>query len=272
MSDKPSSEINGSEKSASEIITRCPTCETAFRVTPEQLDAANGMVRCGKCIGVFNAPEHQVLSPTQPLTETQSTEPNPLSENHEIEQGLPRLTALIHNEFTEQQPSPKASNSLKGFLGRLAAVALGALVLTGQTIYFFSGELSRHENYRQILISSCYYLGCKIDPYSDLNKLSINTFIIQSHPTQPGAVIVDMLIENQAQFRQPYPNIKVRFDDLHGELVAQRIFSPQEYILRQNPQNSPAPKNIASGRQAHISFSLVDPGLSAVNYLVELSD
>jgi predicted Zn finger-like uncharacterized protein len=261
-----------SDKASSEIVARCPTCETAFRVTPEQLEAANGMVRCGKCVGVFNALEHQVLSPTKPHVETKSNDPYLLGEDQKIDPALPRLTALIHNEFTEQQPTPKTSKSLGKFLGRLAVVALGALALTGQTIYFFSGELSRHENYRQALISSCYYLGCKIDPYSDLNKLTINTFIIQSHPTQPGAVIVDMLIENQAQFRQPYPNIKVRFDDLNGQLVAQRIFSPQEYISRANPRYSPAPKNIASGRQAHISFSLVDPGLSAVNYLVELSN
>lgn len=261
-----------SDTTSSEIITRCPTCETAFRVTPEQLDAANGMVRCGKCIGVFNAPEHQVLSPNQPPAKTKIPEPDLLGEHQEVDLPLPQLTELIHNEFTDQQPIFQPSKSLRKFLGRLTAVTLGALVFAGQTIYFYSGELSRNENYRQALISSCYYLNCKIAPYTDLNKLTINTFIIQSHPSQPGAVIVDMLIENRAQFRQPYPNIKVRFDDLNGELVAQRIFSPQEYISRQNPRRSPAPKNIASGRQAHISFSLVDPGLSAVNYLVELSN
>ncbi|MGB0449364.1 MAG: zinc-ribbon and DUF3426 domain-containing protein [Porticoccaceae bacterium] len=266
MSDKAGSEIN------STIVTRCPTCETAFRVTPEQLEAANGMVRCGNCIGVFNAPEHQVLSTIEPPTETKNPEPSLLDKHQQIGEELPRLTALIHNEFDEQQPAANASNSLKRFLGRLAVIALGALALGGQTAYFLSGELSRNENYRQVLIDSCFYLGCKIDPYSDVDKLTVNTAIIQSHPTQPGAVIIDMLIENQAQFRQPYPKIKVRFDDLHGQLIAQRIFSPQEYISGQNPRRSPAPKNIASGRQAHISFSLVDPGLSAVNYLVELSN
>ena len=261
-----------SDTTSLQIITRCPTCETAFRVTLEQLDAANGMVRCGKCIGVFSAPEHQLLSPTQASAEAKSPEPELLGEHQEVDQVLPQLTALIHNEFADQQPRPKVSNNLRKFLGRLAAVALGALVLTGQYIYFFSGELSRNENYRQALVSSCYYLGCNIAPYRDLSQLTINTFIIQSHPTQAGAVIVDMLIENQAPFRQPYPKIKLRFDNLQGELVAQRIFSPQEYISRQSPQNSPAPKNIASGRQVHISFNLVDPGLSAANYLVELSN
>jgi len=258
----------------SEFVTRCPTCETAFRVTPEQLEIANGIVRCGKCIGVFNALEHQVITETDQAAEVASTVPDLFSDqqlDEEETEALPRLTALIHNEFSGQQVSRKPSNTLRTALSRLAAVAVGALILAGQYIYFFSADLSRNENYRQSLINSCYYLGCKIAPYSDLNKLAINTFIIQSHPTQPGAVIVDMLIENTAQFRQPYPRIKVRFDDLQGQLVAQRIFSPEEYISQQNPRRSPAPKNISSGRQAHISFSLVDPGLSAVNYIVVLT-
>lgn len=37
------------------MLTRCPHCETAFRVTPEQLKARNGLARCGSCHGVFNA-------------------------------------------------------------------------------------------------------------------------------------------------------------------------------------------------------------------------
>ncbi|WP_200385516.1 zinc-ribbon domain-containing protein, partial [Rhodocyclus tenuis] len=35
--------------------TRCPACATTFRVTPEQLKARAGKVRCGQCDSVFNA-------------------------------------------------------------------------------------------------------------------------------------------------------------------------------------------------------------------------
>src|SRR5258706_14790217 len=31
------------------MITRCPTCATAFRVTEPQLSARAGQVRCGRC-------------------------------------------------------------------------------------------------------------------------------------------------------------------------------------------------------------------------------
>ncbi|HRC60588.1 MAG TPA: zinc-ribbon domain-containing protein, partial [Candidatus Propionivibrio aalborgensis] len=35
--------------------TRCPVCQTTFRVTPEQLKVRAGNVRCGQCHAVFNA-------------------------------------------------------------------------------------------------------------------------------------------------------------------------------------------------------------------------
>ncbi len=41
-----------------DIITRCPQCSTAFRVSEEMLRVANGTVRCGSCLGVFKATEH----------------------------------------------------------------------------------------------------------------------------------------------------------------------------------------------------------------------
>ena len=37
------------------LLTRCPECETTFRVTDETLKMASGQVRCGRCASVFNA-------------------------------------------------------------------------------------------------------------------------------------------------------------------------------------------------------------------------
>ncbi|WP_211826453.1 DUF3426 domain-containing protein [Kistimonas asteriae] len=39
-------------------VTRCPNCQTAFRVSLKHLQAARGSVRCGSCLQVFKAPEH----------------------------------------------------------------------------------------------------------------------------------------------------------------------------------------------------------------------
>ena len=37
------------------LFTRCPDCDTTFRVTDDALKKAHGQVRCGRCASVFNA-------------------------------------------------------------------------------------------------------------------------------------------------------------------------------------------------------------------------
>ena len=43
--------------------TRCPTCNTVFRVSAEQLEARQGRVRCGQCAHIFNALDCLVAGP-----------------------------------------------------------------------------------------------------------------------------------------------------------------------------------------------------------------
>ena len=39
------------------LITRCPSCGTAFRIREQQIEARDGRVRCGRCSVVFDARE-----------------------------------------------------------------------------------------------------------------------------------------------------------------------------------------------------------------------
>jgi predicted Zn finger-like uncharacterized protein len=54
------------------LFTRCPECDTTFRVTDEALQKASGQVRCGRCASVFNAyaelhdPTAQTFEPQPP--------------------------------------------------------------------------------------------------------------------------------------------------------------------------------------------------------------
>ena len=42
------------------MFTRCPHCDTYFRITADQLKAAQGDVRCGRCFGTFNGLENLI--------------------------------------------------------------------------------------------------------------------------------------------------------------------------------------------------------------------
>lgn len=45
------------------LITRCPACETLFKVVPDQLRISEGWVRCGQCDEVFDASLHLLQAP-----------------------------------------------------------------------------------------------------------------------------------------------------------------------------------------------------------------
>lgn len=46
-------------------LTQCPHCDTVFQVSEEQLQVAQGRVRCGRCQGVFDALAHPYEQPVE---------------------------------------------------------------------------------------------------------------------------------------------------------------------------------------------------------------
>ena len=54
------------------LATRCPYCETQFRVTPQQLALRDGSVRCGACREIFNGNDYlsERVMPSEVVTGT----------------------------------------------------------------------------------------------------------------------------------------------------------------------------------------------------------
>ena len=59
------------------MLTKCPSCSTAFRVVPAQLKVRSGTVRCGQCNFIFNALETLADDPINVLAETAAMPPPP---------------------------------------------------------------------------------------------------------------------------------------------------------------------------------------------------
>ena len=72
------------------LITRCPACQTSFRVVPDQLRISDGWVRCGQCHQIFDANAALIANaapaspkapaPAQPSVGNQSPEPTDAAE------------------------------------------------------------------------------------------------------------------------------------------------------------------------------------------------
>lgn len=57
------------------MVTKCPACDTVFRVTPGQLQAQEGKVRCGRCMTVFDGFKGLATLPDQTAVESQERAP-----------------------------------------------------------------------------------------------------------------------------------------------------------------------------------------------------
>ena len=82
--------------SDSDIVTRCPQCNTAFKVTPNQLAVADGVVRCGSCLAVFKAIDHKT---SEDKTVSSIAEPEPVTSGAEFDLKITD-DALIDDEDT----------------------------------------------------------------------------------------------------------------------------------------------------------------------------
>lgn len=82
--------------------TRCPECQTVFRVTPEQLKVRAGKVRCGHCQMVFNALDSLLETPLAPEPVSTSASVAPVVTD---EPGLSAAPATVIE--TDEQTEPQ---------------------------------------------------------------------------------------------------------------------------------------------------------------------
>lgn len=141
--------------------------------------------------------------------------------------------------------------------GFVVALALGIW----QYIYFNFDELAR-SSMRPWLARACGALNCILPPQADTSQIRTNSLIVRSHPTQRGALAVDAIITNLADFPQPYPSLQLQFNDLNGTPVAGRRFQPEEYLSGELTGAHLMPVR----QPVHIALEIVDPGARAVNY------
>ncbi len=92
-----------------QLIAGCPSCATRFRITRELLDAADGQVRCGACLTVFDGHEH-LTRPEQPPPNDADATPPPQARDP-IEDATP--SPQTHDPIEDATPSPQAHDPIE---------------------------------------------------------------------------------------------------------------------------------------------------------------
>ncbi|TYC57244.1 DUF3426 domain-containing protein [Marinobacter sp. BW6] len=402
----------------SSLQTQCPNCQTRFRVTEEQLGIAKGKVRCGNCMKVFNAIEHQVVpggnkSPSSPETvepgetpssgtpgsgvseedfvfadnpeedaaegryagtkltfsddelsdsfrsfderdetdykdaETDTTdenideswaeaileddepaprkpseparpdpspesEPEPASDPElrpepEFEPSLeeepvfeqtetPASTGVRQDRdtdpfddfvdesgfgfdepdrpadsfhadppFRDLRRDPVAVNSGRGGVRTMvwSIIVLALIgVLIAQVTWFQFDRLSAIPELRPFYEKGCALAGCELQPLINVEAIQSRKLVVRTDPDNRSQLVVDAVIINRADFEQPFPAIALTFSNLNGDVVAQSLFTPKEYLAGEGRELDAMPTDTP----VRIAINIRDPGRDAVNY------
>ena len=336
-------------------VTSCPHCSTSFRVTQAQMEAANGAVRCGSCLQVFNAQEYldkkesgQPVSPVKNKrpasvipeetqtnnhdsfsadTETSSQSKQAFSQESLSQESLSQeslsqeslsqeslsqeslsqeslsqeslsqesfLVDDIEPEFSTSEESTSKKESLNEIdfaLGQLGqdeinfpesnfktikwkkkllmgtTATLLAALLFFQYAWFQRNTLSLNPKLRPSYDTLCQLLTCKLPPLVNIEAIKSLQLLVRSHPKTSNALLVDTVIINNASHPQPYPTLHLSFTDINGNLVANRAFTPSEYLGGELAGS----KEMPVGRPIRLGLEIIDPGQEAINYALGFS-
>jgi predicted Zn finger-like uncharacterized protein len=208
------------------LITRCPTCATAFRVVPGQLSARAGRVRCGKCGAVFDG--------IAALVEEEGSEPL-------LREPSPQLGLFDPSRRPPQDAPLGDEEPLPAFMAeemrpprRLlwwTLALLATLGLAAQAAYHFRSEIAVSlPAARAPLEAACRQLGCAVPLPRQLRLLSIDSYEVRGDPRRDGVIVLNAVIRNRAPFPQEYPALQFALTDDSGRHVVSRVLAPSEYL------------------------------------------
>lgn len=268
--------------------TRCPRCQTLFRVTPEQLKARQGKVRCGHCQSVFDAlsaleeekasvvpgalvvsaqpetpplpPEPEPAPPPDPLVESAPPEPVPEEDSAQPEpesstEDVPESFALEPLLPDEDEP-PRRWPWVMGILAALLAIVLQAAILWRVELAVLSPEL------KPALLTLCDLAGCDLPLPQKIDLIDIESSDLHPDPGAENRLQLVANLRNQAPFPQTWPHLELTLTDVSDRPLVRKVFSPAEYL----------PANAASGFPAKggqpVTLRLEAVGIAAVGYRV----
>jgi predicted Zn finger-like uncharacterized protein len=240
---------------ADELFTRCPTCKTVYRTHERQLSMQTGKVRCGQCRMVFDGRAHLVdLRPQQewspddrelgPPTVTLRTSIHLLPPERDQAPAANASRSVPAKVATQKEMAPAGGEELvmpvweespapprRG--AQWAYAVLAVLLLTtllAQAIFEFRHVLAAdYPQLRPHLVVACAALGCTLDPLRNKDEVTIESHDLQADPAHQGLLILQTTLRNQGRHPLAFPHLELELNDLGGQSIVRRVFTPVEY-------------------------------------------
>jgi len=259
------------------LVTRCPSCGTAFRALPSQLSVRGGRVRCGKCAAIFDGVANLVEEGA-----AAAAEPSPQLGLFEAgtRPAAPGAPAAPAARPVRRRAPPADDEPLPEFLeevpprSRYGVVwALGALIalagLVGQLAYHYRTEVATlAPQLRPLLAEGCRFLECELRLPHRPDLLSIESSDLQADPRRESLIVLNAVIRNRAPFAQELPALELTLTDAGDQPLVRRVLRPADYVV-----GLPAAmrgKSMAPGSEAVLRLLIDTDGVRATGYRLYL--
>ena len=168
----------------------------------------------------------------------------------------------LHEALEAELPSPRSWQKTLG-LSVVSLVLLAAIAL--QLALFRNVELANKlPVLKPYLISFCQYMPCQFTGQRDVKRIHLTSRDVRTHPGAKNTILISAIFVNNARFDQPYPDILITLSDLTTTVVAQRRFTPADYLAQAS-----AFQLMKAGKPVHITLEVLDPGNDAANFQFE---
>ncbi|GMQ97224.1 MAG: hypothetical protein BMS9Abin15_0929 [Gammaproteobacteria bacterium] len=253
--------------------TRCPHCETVFRITDEQLTAAAGLVRCGQCSRDFYARRYLIRHGSYKLGNQ-----TPDLSQPSAPESLRKATSKIDQDEVQTQISPdlppalaetwQAPDSPKRGMSRFlwgTLAMLGILAAVTQGAWIYRTDLYAQASLQPWMERLCKKMDCRLPSQPAPVRIDLLSRDVRAHPTIHGALLVTATLINRGSDRIRWPMIELSLSDLTGRVIALRRFKPDEYLSTEIGRT----KGLAPDVPTTIIMELADPGVDTVSYRFE---
>lgn len=275
------------------MLTRCPSCATTFRITPEQLKVRQGRVRCGQCQEVFNALETLVeeAAPAVAAPEVSATEPaaiapditsapepaqiapvavppaptfsaEPVAATPASETSEPETLVDYAPAFDTLLPKKPPRRAWPWVLGTLIAL----LSLAVQATYHYRVELALWlPEAKPALLAACAMAGCDLPLPRKVELIAIESSDLHPDPANAAQLQLVATLRNRAPYVQEYPHLELTLTDTADKALLRRVLAPADYLPRPTNAQSAAP-GFAANNDLALVLTLEVKDLAPVGY------
>lgn len=234
------------------LKTRCPACDTVFKIVPDQLKISKGWVRCGRCAEVFDAAAHAAASDetnawpqnrtvvdiaTRPATVAKdvATTPKKIATQsintpasialqppvEQVEANLSFVRVAKNKAFWQQK---NVTTSLRAACAGLAGLLFFQVVFS-QRNHIAATNPALATSFEAV----CKVVGCQIESFKNIDAFKIDSSSFQKTPIVAGEVAsaevfaLKLTLKNSSDIPVALPAVELTLTDAGDKPVLRRV-------------------------------------------------